>query len=134
MAEVRPLPKRPEDVMGALVDRFNTGDIDVMMSIYAEGAAFVTNSGEALTDPALIRRELANFMSVGLPMTTDVRHMIVADDIALFLVDWEIKGTGPDGADVHLRGSASDIARRGSDGFWRYVIDNPYGTRFREKI
>jgi hypothetical protein len=30
--------------------------------------------------------------------------------------------------DVDLHGTATDVARRGADGAWRYVIDNPFGT------
>ena len=42
-------------------------------------------------------------------------------------------GKGPGGDDVHLGGSASDIVRRGADGFWRYIIDNNQGTAVRHK-
>jgi ketosteroid isomerase-like protein len=34
----------------------------------------------------------------------------------------------PDGEHVHVDGTATDVARRGPDGLWRYVIDNPFGT------
>ncbi|MGW7439121.1 YybH family protein [Streptomyces sp. NPDC054849] len=51
-----------------------------------------------------------------------------AGDIALLIVDWSIEGTGPDGAAVRLAGTATDVARRGPDGLWRYVVDNPFGT------
>jgi ketosteroid isomerase-like protein len=44
------------------------------------------------------------------------------------IVDWVIDGTGPEGQAVHVEGTATDIARRGPDGRWRYVIDNPFGT------
>jgi len=46
----------------------------------------------------------------------------------LLIVDWSIRGTGPDGHEINLEGTASDIARRGADGKWRYAIDNPFGT------
>ena len=36
------------------------------------------------------------------------------------------------GKHVHLGGSASDILRRGADGFWRYIIDNNQGTAVRQ--
>jgi len=50
--------------------------------------------------------------------------VFVGGDTAQIVVDWSIDGKGPDGKDVHLGGSASDIVRRGADGFWRYIIDN----------
>jgi hypothetical protein len=41
------------------------------------------------------------------------RHVFVAGDIAELVLDWSLYGTGPDGAHVHLGGSASDVVRRG---------------------
>ncbi|EFL19641.1 predicted protein [Streptomyces sp. C] len=35
--------------------------------------------------------------------------------------------TGRDGVPVHVEGTATDVARRGPDGRWRYAIDNPFG-------
>ncbi|MFC0541453.1 hypothetical protein [Kutzneria chonburiensis] len=32
------------------------------------------------------------------------------------------------GAPVQVEGTATDVARRGPDGCWRYVIDNALGT------
>jgi ketosteroid isomerase-like protein len=45
--------------------------------------------------------------------------VFVAGDVAQIVVDWSIEGTGPDGEDVHIGGSASDVVRRGADGMWR---------------
>ena len=71
-------------------------------------------------------------MSLGLPLKANVRHVFVGDDTAQIVVDWSIDGKGPDGKDVHLGGSASDIVRRGADGRWRYIIDNNQGTAVRQ--
>ena len=68
----------------------------------------------------------------GLPVKTIVRHVFVADDIAQLVVDWSIDGTGPDGKQVHLAGTACDVVRRGADGFWRFIIDNNQGTAVRQ--
>jgi ketosteroid isomerase-like protein len=127
------LPTEPEGVPAALLERFNSGEVSAMMGLYEEGATFVTNSGQPVTDPAEIQRHLEAFLSFGLPMKANARHMFVANDVALFVLDWELQGTGPDGSYVHLKGSATDVAHRGADGLWRYAIDNPYGTRFREQ-
>ena len=61
-----------------------------------------------------------------------MRHVFVGDDTAQIVVDWSIDGKGPDGKDIHLGGSASDIVRRGADGRWRYLIDNNQGTAVRQ--
>ncbi|MGW0793012.1 YybH family protein [Streptomyces sp. NPDC002911] len=133
MSDQFTLPTEPENIPAALMERFNTGRVEAMMGLYEEGAVFVTDSGAAVSDPAGIRRELQGFLALGLPMQAHARHLIVSGDIALVLLDWGVTGTGPSGQHVHLNGSATDIAHRGTDGRWRYRIDNPYGTRFREQ-
>lgn len=70
--------------------------------------------------------------SLGLPIDVKPRHVYVAEDIALPIVDWSIAGTTPEGEEIDIRGTATDVARRGEDGIWRYVIDNPFGTETRE--
>jgi ketosteroid isomerase-like protein len=87
----------------------------------------VARPGVPVTGP---ERAAANgrLQALGVPIEVHPRHVYVADDIALLVVDWMIEGTGPDGTPVHVSGTATDVARRGPDGTWRYVIDNPWGT------
>jgi ketosteroid isomerase-like protein len=68
--------------------------------------------------------------SLGVPIRVEPRHVYVTatGDTALLVVDWMIDGRRPDGEHVHIEGTATDVARRGVDGVWRYVIDNPFGT------
>ncbi|MGY1437664.1 Cif family virulence factor [Streptomyces reniochalinae] len=66
--------------------------------------------------PQAVARANADFLALGLPLGVRPRHTYVADGAALLVVDWEIDGTGPDGARVHLTGTATDVARRGADG------------------
>ncbi|MET8868588.1 hypothetical protein ABZW11_37155 [Nonomuraea sp. NPDC004580] len=56
------------------------------------------------------------------------RQVYVAADIALLIVDWSMRGTARDGTEIAMSGTATDVLRRGPDGRWRYVIDNPHGV------
>jgi hypothetical protein len=47
------------------------------------------------------------------------------------VLDWSIAGTA-DGEHVNLEGAASDVVRRGADGFWRCLIDKNQGTAVRQ--
>ncbi|WP_019872295.1 YybH family protein [Salinispora oceanensis] len=106
---------------------FNSGDVGAVEQVYEPDGVFVATPGQPVTGAA---RAAANqqFLGLGLPIDVRPRHVYVADDIALLIVDWTIDGQGPDGKHVHLEGTATDVARRGPDGRWRYVIDNPFGT------
>jgi ketosteroid isomerase-like protein len=128
MSESYALATEPEGVVTSLLERFNSGKVSAMMAHIEPGAVFVARDGRAVTDPAEIAAELERDLSLGLPLEAKARHVFVAGDIAQIEVDWSIDGTGPDGEHVHLEGSACDIARRGADGRWRYLIDNALGT------
>ncbi|MFD8688249.1 YybH family protein [Streptomyces sp. NPDC059651] len=115
----RPLPTRAQDLPAAFAERFNDGDAQAVQELYAPEAAFVPESGNAVYGTGDIARLNAPFLSLGLPISVRPRRVHVADDIALLIVDWEIEGKAS--------GTATDVARRGLDGCWRYVIDSPFG-------
>ncbi|MFJ4688763.1 YybH family protein [Streptomyces sp. NPDC088789] len=128
-ATVRPGPLAlvPEQHPAVFASAFNSGDPQALAGVYDEGAVFVPRPGEAV---AGAEREAANaeFQALGLPISVRPRHTYVADDIALLIVDWVIEGDRGDGEHVRIEGTATDVVRRGPDGRWRYVIDNPFGV------
>jgi uncharacterized protein (TIGR02246 family) len=132
MSESYALPTQPEGVIPSLIERFNSGKVEAMMALYAPEAVVVANDGRTISDRNEIAAQFQRDMSLGLPLKAKVRHVFVGDDTAQIVVDWSIDGKGPDGKDVHLGGSASDIVRRGADGRWRYIIDNNQGTAVRK--
>jgi uncharacterized protein (TIGR02246 family) len=132
MSEPFPLPTEPEGFMPSLVERFNSGELSAMMALYAPEAVFIANDGRTMTDHTEIAARLERDLRLRLPLVTNVRHVFVAGDTAQIILDWSIDGTGPDGKQMHLAGSASDIVRRGADGYWRYLIDNNQGTAVRQ--
>ena len=131
MSESYTLPTKPEGIVATLRERFNSGKVSAMETLY-EGAVLIADDGRTVTDRAEIAAELERDLSLGLPLEAKARHVFVNGDIAQIVVDWSIDGKGPNGEDVHLGGSASDIVRRGADGFWRYIIDNNQGTAVRQ--
>ena len=132
MSESYSLPTEPEGIVTSLLERFNSGKVSAMMGLYAPEAVFIAKDGRTITDHTEIAAELERDLSLGLPLGAKARHVFVADDTAQIVLDWSIDGTGPDGEHVHVEGTASDVARRGADGLWRYLIDNRLGTAVRQ--
>jgi ketosteroid isomerase-like protein len=130
--ESYPLPTEPEGMAASLLERFNSGKVSAMMTLYEPEAVLIAKDGRTVTDHTEIAAELERDLSLGLPLKAKARHVFVADDIAQIVLDWSIDGTGPDGENVHLGGSASDVVPRGADGLWRYLIDNNQGTALRQ--
>ena len=121
----------PDGIVDSLLVHFNSLDVDVMLGFYDKEAILIDAAGHPQVGTAAIATELKKYFSFGLPMHITARHIFVAGDIASLVLDWSIVGTGPDGNQVHIVATANDIARCGSDGFWRYLIDNPFGTAIR---
>jgi ketosteroid isomerase-like protein len=117
----------PDSPAARFVAAMNAGDPTTLDHAYEDGAVLVPVPGHPVTGPARVaaNRQLQSF---GLPIEARPRHAYVAGDIALLIVDWSMRGTARDGSEVDLSGTATDVVRRGADGRWRYVIDNPHGT------
>ena len=132
MSKSYSLPDDAEGMAASLLQRFNSGEVSAMMSLYEPDAVLITKDGQSVTGHTKIAAELQRDLSLGLPLSAKARHVFVAGDVAQIVLDWSIDGAGPDGEHMHLGGSACDVVRRGADGLWRYVIDNNQGTAVRQ--
>jgi len=125
------LSATPEGIVESLLAHINSLDVETMLGFYEADAILINARGEPQKGPEALAKELAGYFSFGLPMQITARHIFVAGDIASLVLDWDIVGTGPQGEHVHIVGTSNDIARKGGDGLWRYIIDNPFGTQIR---
>ncbi|MEY9486281.1 ketosteroid isomerase-like protein [Streptomyces calvus] len=128
---MRGLADRPEEVPAVFAERFNSGDATALAQVYEDGAVLVPQPGSPATGPDLHAAN-GRLQGLGVPISVRPRHVYRSGDVALLIVDWVIDGTDGEGRAVHVEGTATDIARRGADGRWRYVIDNPFGTRVQQ--
>ena len=85
--------------------------------------------GAPLSGDAPLREMFSAFAAVRPVFVYGGHEMIVAGDIALHIAPWTMTGRAPDGAPVAGEGLSVAVMRRGADGAWRMVIDNPYGAR-----
>ncbi|MEV5970403.1 DUF4440 domain-containing protein [Streptomyces sp. NPDC051921] len=128
---MRELADRPEEVPLVFAERFNSGDAAALAEVYEDAAVLVEQPGSLVTGPGLLAAN-SRLQDLGVPISVRPRHVYRNGDLALLIVEWTIEGIGRDGDAVHVAGTATDVARRGSDGRWRYVIDNPFGPRSQQ--
>jgi hypothetical protein len=95
------IARTPEELPALFAEAFNEGD------------------PSGLYEPGARPDELDAHLELPHRMTVATRKVITRGDLALLIVDWSI-------GDV--TGTATDVARRGPDGGWRYAIDNPSGV------
>jgi ketosteroid isomerase-like protein len=68
-----------------------------------------------------IRAIWVGFVALGGTMTLETRYAVEQGDIALLSNTWTFEGAG-----MTVSSTTAEVARRGPDGQWRYVIDNPF--------
>jgi uncharacterized protein (TIGR02246 family) len=118
----------PEEVLKAIVDGINAGNLDALMPLYESDAAFAAQPGNLIQGLAGVREGLAGFIAMKGKLDLKVTRVLMADDLALVIGVWSFTGSGPDGKPVRLASKSADVLRRQLDGSWRIVIDNPWGT------
>jgi len=118
----------PEEVLASIVDGINTGDLEALMRLYEPDAAFAAQPGILAAGLSGVRESLRAFTAMKGTLDLKVTRVLEASDLALVVGTWSFAGTGPEGERVTLTGHNADVLRRQSDGSWRFVIDNPWGT------
>lgn len=108
---------------------FNSGDSDAVNAMYFDDAIGIWEPGMALRGQA--RQDyVTEFMATrNATVSATVKEAYMTDDTAMLIVDWSMDTIGEDGKPEPMGGVAVDFLRRGEDGKWRYVIDNPYAVR-----
>jgi ketosteroid isomerase-like protein len=118
----------PDQVLESIVTGIISGDLEGLMTLYENGAAFAAQPGRLAHGPAGVSESLAGFISMKGKLDLEVTRVLEVGDLALVTGVWSFNGTGPDGEPVELTARNADVLRRQTDGSWRFVIDNPWGT------
>jgi enoyl-CoA hydratase len=117
--------RNPEDLQHLFAKRANAGDLDGLIALYEDGAAFVDPDGTDATGDDSIRDRLEELLAMAPQITPTDSRAVMAGDVALLSNCWRMTlGPGDDDG-AGLEGTSTEVARRQPDGSWRYVIDDP---------
>ncbi|MHC9291913.1 DUF4440 domain-containing protein [Mycobacterium sp. LTG2003] len=121
IGSVRAAAAQPDELASLFMQYFNAGDLDAVMSLYEPAALFFPSRGAARSGTAAIEDSLSAMINSGAKIELRSRRVHVVGDLALISNDATVSGVG--GASTS---TSTEVARRGSGGSWRYVIDDPY--------
>ncbi len=114
----------PEEMHKVFCDALNSGDLDGLMACYEPGASVIAEPGQVITDSNALRAALGHFVSMKGTMNAKTGTVVTAGDVAFMHADWTFTGTDPKSGDtVNLKGRATEVLRKQSDGRWLYLID-----------
>jgi uncharacterized protein (TIGR02246 family) len=117
----------PEALAAAFADAFQRRDQAQLAALFTEDALLAPQPGVVVSG-AERSAAMAAFLSINGPFQFALRQTYQVGDVALLVADWMLEGVTPGGEGVQLRGATADVAKRGADGGWRYLIDCPFGT------
>ncbi|MGX2998289.1 YybH family protein [Streptomyces sp. JNUCC 64] len=102
---------------------FNSGDGHAFDRLYRADA--VSNlSGRPRTGPDRTRA-IVELLAKGPTLKSTVKHSYTAGDVTLIVVDFELGVPDENGELVPVKGSCTDVIRRGEDGRWLMAVDRP---------
>ncbi len=118
----------PEDVATAFDSGLNSGNVDGVMALFHPQAVMRTTDSLVVEGgPGAIRSEIEKLVSMKPIIKNTVRRVLKSGDIALLLLDWEIRVASDDHSSVQ-HGTATQIVERSAAGNWRLRVSNPLGT------
>ena len=116
--ESRKLAADPQELAQLLVARANVGDVDGMVELYEPNAVLAVGDDKIARGTAQIRAFYANFLAAGVRFNVgEQRPAMLSGELALTSTRL------PNGT------ITAEVARRQSDGSWRWVIDQPAITQ-----
>jgi uncharacterized protein (TIGR02246 family) len=113
----------PKDLHELFKKYWNSKDLDGMVSLYEDDAILAAQGGVA-QGLAAIRAQYETFFTMGAEIDfvgEGVSYEL--GDLALTHGHWKMTAGGETVAEA----KTAEVARRGPDGTWRYILDNPVG-------
>jgi uncharacterized protein (TIGR02246 family) len=118
----------PEEINVRWGEAFQAGDLAGMLDLYEDDAVLVPQPGaEPISGLDAIEANLQFLISLRANISYEPRFWMQRGELAVGSIAFHITdGTTPDGEPFEIRGVTSEVARRQTDGTWKYVFDHPF--------
>ncbi len=118
----------PAELHSRFIQALNAGDLDGLLALYTDDSVLLPSDGQLARGCKAIREAYSMLVALRPVIQLNTRRITDNGDIALLSADWRLKGAGPDGSPIEMAGRSAEVARRGKDGNWYYLIDDPNGA------
>lgn len=114
----------PRENHSTFVRLWNAGDIDGLVGLYEKDAVCVAQGGQLVSGHDAIRAMFVESTSMG-ENQLELIALTEMGDIALERTRWTMRVPSEDGGTTEQSGLSTVVLRRGNDGLWRMIIDDP---------
>jgi uncharacterized protein (TIGR02246 family) len=117
----------PAEVVTALASALRDGRVADALALYEPDAVFVPKpAAPPIAGRIAIQEALSQFAALQPRMSSNVRSVVVAGDVATVINDWQLTGIALDGSCVSMAAISADVMRRRADNTWGILIDDPW--------
>ncbi|MCC3769961.1 nuclear transport factor 2 family protein [Streptomyces sp. UNOC14_S4] len=113
----------PETQNDVFLLAFNTGEGAVFDRLYREDA--ISNLSGAPLTGAERTASITEILAQKPGLKATYRYAVTAGDVSMIVVDYDMEMPSADGTRTRMRGTCTDVLRRGADGKWLMAIDRP---------
>ena len=111
----------------AFAEAVEAADLDRVLALYDPGIHYVSRRGDVSYGLDAVRAAFGWLDGFAGKVEVENQYCIVCGDTALVRAVWRIRGTVKGGRPIESNGLSAEVLRRGHDGFWRYIVDHPFG-------
>lgn len=129
MIKEAPTATTPDRTTDVFIHYYNQGNVDNLIAAYYEQNAVIAEGPGKIAQGAALKRALEPYFALKGKISGATRHTLINGDIALLVLDWAVDYTDDAGNPARYAGTSTDVVRKGTDGIWRCVIDNPHNIQ-----
>ncbi|NML23919.1 hypothetical protein HHL16_23765 [Pseudoflavitalea sp. G-6-1-2] len=129
MTQVAPIATSPDMTTEVFIHYFNQGNVDNLIDAYYEKGGVIAAAPGVSAQGTDLKNALIPYFSMNGKISGKTRHTLINGDIALLILDWSVEYKDEAGNDATYSGTSTDVVRKGADGIWRCIIDNPHNIK-----
>lgn len=113
-----------DKVYDAWQERFNAGDLDGLLALYASDVTYINPDGAELKGEVATRADYKALLDMKPKIDIGDRKHIVYQNIALTTNHWKLELTDSKGALQKMTGGGIEVIRKDDKAGWLFIIDD----------
>ncbi|SEW46119.1 conserved hypothetical protein [Chitinophaga sp. YR573] len=118
------LPTKAQDVHASLANAFNTGNADIVMSMYDVTGIIVPEPGTSVSGKEKFEEAVKSILSIKGKMEIKTVYCLQTENIAVGRSEWSITDNG----EVKISAKGIEVMKQQADGSWKIIIDHAFGA------